>query len=245
MLPSPALKPETARRAGAGEVVGLIAAHHEARQIFEVVRGARPHLGRCLVVADGCHDDTAARARAAGAEVLEIPQRGGKGAALIAGWNHLLQDESVAAVLMLDGDGQHCASDIPAFLESWSHGSADLLIGERSFTDAAMPWARRLTNRFMSAVIRKLVNSSCRDTQCGFRLASREFLTSRKWRAAHFEVESEMVLHAGNSGWTIANIPVRTIYRGRGSHIRVMPDLMRWLRLLGYEAKAMAAGSRR
>jgi hypothetical protein len=77
-----------------------------------------------------------------------------------------------------------------------------------------------------------MAKSPCADTQCGFRLASRAFLRSRKWRSTHFVLETEMILHAGAEGWATKDIPVQTIYNGNGSHIRVLPDLRRWLRLL-------------
>ncbi|MFX5714032.1 glycosyltransferase, partial [Acinetobacter baumannii] len=50
----------------------LVPAHNEAGGIAEVIAGIRAQLAqgdRVLVVADNCSDDTAAIARAAGAEV--------------------------------------------------------------------------------------------------------------------------------------------------------------------------------
>lgn len=241
-LPSPVWKPEAARHPGVGEVVGLIAAHNEARHIFEVVRGARQHLRRCLVVADGCSDQTAKHAREAGAEVLELSCRQGKASALLMGCSYLLQDRDAGGVLMLDGDGQHAPDDIPNFLQAWRNGHEHLLVGARDLSSSAMPWARRWTNRLMSQIVRKMAKSPCTDTQCGFRLASRAFLKSQKWHSTHFELETEMILNAGAGGWATKDVPVRTIYHGSGSHIRVLPDLMRWLGLLARRPKRRKTG---
>jgi glycosyltransferase involved in cell wall biosynthesis len=215
-----------------GRVAGLIAAHNEARQIGAVVNGGRKHIDQWLVVADGCSDDTVARAAAAGAEVLAWPKPCGKASALRAGWRHLLNDPAIGAIAMLDGDGQHDPADLPWLLEAWRERSCALVVGQRNLADAAMPAARRLTNRFMSAVIRRLAHAEWGDTQCGFRLASRAFLLSRHWQATHFELETEMLLHAAAAGWPVSGIPVRTIYTGQPSHIRALPDCRRWLRLL-------------
>jgi glycosyltransferase involved in cell wall biosynthesis len=232
--PDPTWSPETASD---DEVVGLIAAHNEAAHIFEVVAGGRRYLPRWLVVADGCEDATAALARAAGAEVIENPTRQGKASALSMGWKHLLQDPHIEAVLMLDGDGQHATEDIPAFLKAWSRGRSQLLVGQRDLTSPTMPWARRFTNQWMSRVVQELSGVSCPDTQCGFRLASRAFLSSRKWRSTHFELETEMILCLGSCNQAVENIPVRTIYHKEESHIRVWPDFVRWLRLLSERPK--------
>ena len=183
-------------------------------------------------MADGCTDATASLARAAGADVLESPSRQGKATALLMGWRHLLRERSVSAILMLDGDGQHAPEEIPAFLKVWSTAGCDLLVGQRDLSAPAMPCLRQLTNRLMSGAIQRLSGIRCPDTQCGFRLASRAFLSSRAWRSTHFELESEMILHAGADRWTVQNLPVKTIYHGKRSYIRVWPDLKRWLHLL-------------
>src|SRR5437899_2944035 len=62
----------------------VIPAFDEVGTIAEVVRGACPY-GPVLVVDDGSSDGTAVAAETAGAMVLEIPRRRGKGAALRAG----------------------------------------------------------------------------------------------------------------------------------------------------------------
>lgn len=85
----------------------VIPAHNEAAGIAATVASLRATspAARILVVADNCSDDTAALARAAGAEVVERHdcERHGKGFALAFGRDHL----SLAppeAVLVLDAD---------------------------------------------------------------------------------------------------------------------------------------------
>jgi GT2 family glycosyltransferase len=59
-----------------------------------------------VVVADNCRDATAARARAAGARVIErrAPERPGKGAALADAFAAVLADPAVDAVAVVDAD---------------------------------------------------------------------------------------------------------------------------------------------
>ncbi len=76
--------------------VVLVPAHDEADGIGATLASLRAALGprdRILVVADNCTDDTAGRARAEGAEVIERrePDRRGKGYALAFGIAHLAE----------------------------------------------------------------------------------------------------------------------------------------------------------
>lgn len=86
----------------------LVPAHDEALGIAATVGGIRAQLcegDRVVVVADNCSDDTAARARAAGAEVIvrDEPLRRGKGYALDFGLRHL-EAAPPQAVAIVDAD---------------------------------------------------------------------------------------------------------------------------------------------
>ncbi len=79
----------------------LIPAYNEAATVADVVAvalGAR--LGSVLVVSDGSNDQTAAHAKAAGADVLDLPRNLGKGGAVVAGARHLQTD----VLVLLDAD---------------------------------------------------------------------------------------------------------------------------------------------
>ncbi|MGB3739320.1 MAG: glycosyltransferase [Pontixanthobacter sp.] len=85
----------------------LIPAHDEAAVIADTVEALRiaAPSARILVVADNCTDDTAARAREAGAQCVERDDsaRRGKGYALAFGRDHLA-DAPPHAVIVLDAD---------------------------------------------------------------------------------------------------------------------------------------------
>ena len=98
-----------------GPILALIPAYDEGPRIGAVVEAASRHLP-VVVIDDGSHDDTADRARAAGATVLAQLPNAGKGAALRMGFRHAL-DAGAPAVVTLDADGQHDPAEIPAFLE--------------------------------------------------------------------------------------------------------------------------------
>jgi cellulose synthase/poly-beta-1,6-N-acetylglucosamine synthase-like glycosyltransferase len=99
-----------ARRSDYGSVAILVPAHNEATGITATIAGLRqvaPVGTRILVVADNCTDDTAARARRAGAEVIERSDQDfrGKGYALAFG-RDLLADSPPTTVIVIDADCQ-------------------------------------------------------------------------------------------------------------------------------------------
>ena len=89
-------------------VAVLVPAHNESTHVLPTIGCLRGELGprdRLVVIADNCTDDTAALARAAGAEVVERSDatRRGKGYALAFGVDHLRRDPP-AVVLVVDAD---------------------------------------------------------------------------------------------------------------------------------------------
>lgn len=111
---------QTVRRASrSGErrrLAILMPAHNERSLIADTLHSILPQLhefDRLLVVADNCTDDTAAIARAEGAEVLvrsNLLQRG-KGYALDFGIHHLAHDPP-ETVIIIDADCQAASGSI-------------------------------------------------------------------------------------------------------------------------------------
>lgn len=95
-------------RGGTPRTAVIVPAHDEAEAIAATVAALHavlPPGARLIVIADNCSDDTAARARAAGAEVVERhdPHRRGKGFALDRARDHLLGDPP-EVVVVVDAD---------------------------------------------------------------------------------------------------------------------------------------------
>ena len=213
----------------AARVVALVPGYNEGPRIAAVVRGALDHLP-VIVVDDGSGDDTAARAREAGATVIEQRPNAGKGAALRAGFRHAL-DAGYDAVLTLDADGQHDPAEIPTFLEAFAaEPPPDLVIGRRNFR--AMPPIRRLSNTIGGMAFSWAVGREIPDNQSGYRLIGRRILASTiDSDEGGFEFEVEMITTCIRLGGTIAWVPIRTIYAGAPSHIRPIDHLRSFIRI--------------
>ncbi len=107
-LPARVVAPRTKPRAARARIAVLVPAHDEAGGIEQTLRAVLPQLrpgDRLLVVADNCSDDTAERARRAGAQVVERSHATdrGKGFALAFGVDALRGDPP-GLVVILDAD---------------------------------------------------------------------------------------------------------------------------------------------
>jgi glycosyltransferase involved in cell wall biosynthesis len=213
---------------GLGDVAVLIPALDCAATVGEVVRGAREILPTVVVVNDGSKDETAARAAAAGATVLDHAVTRGKGAALMTGmaW---LNERGAARVVTMDGDGQHLAGEIEKLLQMSASEPSALIVGARRI-ETAVSSARLFGNRFANRWVEIACGQALPDTQSGFRLYPLRDTLALGVRARHFGFETEVLIRAARAGIPIRSVPVRVYYppvAQRVSHFRPFVDTVR------------------
>ncbi|MCX6996109.1 MAG: glycosyltransferase family 2 protein [Kiritimatiellaeota bacterium] len=222
----------------------IIPAFQEAAAIQGVVRAIRAQGLAVVVVDDGSADATAAEAEKGGAIVLRHARNQGKGVALRTGFAYARQ-HGYAAVITLDGDGQHDPADLPALLAAYARGGADVLVGNRMTDVARMPRIRRWTNRFMSWLLSRMMGQTVPDTQCGYRLFRCDVLPELPLTAERYAAESEILLEAARRGLRIGAVPVKTIYGGERSKVHPVSDTVRFLAMVWrYQRKAKQDGTR-
>src|SRR4051812_32262382 len=107
--------PTQSKLSDTGPILAVIPAYNEDRFIASVVLKARHFVDEVIVVDDGSTDETVALAEACGAHVIRQPSNQGKAAAINAGFL-IARERNASAVVLLDGDGQHSPTDIPALL---------------------------------------------------------------------------------------------------------------------------------
>ncbi|HEX5399493.1 MAG TPA: glycosyltransferase family 2 protein [Verrucomicrobiae bacterium] len=210
------------------DCIAVIPCFDEAASITRVVADVLRHLPNVLVVDDGSSDATVENAQSAGAETFRLPKNLGKGAALRCGWQRA-RKSGFKWVLLLDGDGQHAADDIPNFFQCAEATGVEMVVGNRMDNAGAMPFVRRCVNRWMSRRISRLTGVELPDSQCGFRLVHLETLSSLALNANRFEIESAMLAAFLAAGKAVRFVPVQTIYKNRGSKIRPLADSWRWI----------------
>jgi glycosyltransferase involved in cell wall biosynthesis len=113
----------------AGDLLVVIPAFNEADSIGQVLADLdREVAAHVLVVSDASTDQTAAVARAAGAQVIELPQQIGAWGATQTGFRYARR-AGYARVACLDADGQHAPGSLLPLLRQHEAGGADVVIG--------------------------------------------------------------------------------------------------------------------
>jgi hypothetical protein len=130
----------------------------------------------------------------------------------------------------MDADGQHSPADLCLFLEeAQKYPTMGLCIGARDMRTGIMPPARILSNRLTSEILTLLTKQRIRDSQCGYRMYSRELVASINIEYDRFQMESEVILKAAAKKFQVHCVPVQTLYlRGGTSHISHITDTLRW-----------------
>jgi glycosyltransferase involved in cell wall biosynthesis len=211
------------------KVLGIIPAYNEAGKIGQVLSTALKYLP-VLVIDDGSSDTTAQIAESSGAKVFRQKPNQGKGLALRAGFLHAIE-AGFEAVVTLDADGQHDPDEIPAFLRAYQRNRADLIIGERDFSQ--IPLVRRFANSLGKWSFSWAVGQPIRDNQSGYRLISRRMMEAVLGsRESGFEFEVEMIVVCIQKGFTLEWVPIRTIYGGEGSHIQPFKHTVEFTRMV-------------
>ncbi|MCC6147588.1 MAG: glycosyltransferase family 2 protein [Anaerolineaceae bacterium] len=217
------------------KILVLIPAYNESVHIAGVIERAKRFLP-VVVVDEGSTDDTMEQAKNAGADVLLQRPNQGKGAALIRGFQYALEYK-YDAVVMLDADGQHDPAEIPLFLESYTSGNADLVIGERDFSK--IPFIRRNTNTIGRKMFSWAVGVHVPDNQSGYRLLSARLMKKTiESRERNFEFEVEMIAICLKQGWKLTWVPIQTIYADEESHIKPLRHIYHYFRIV-WKARRM------
>lgn len=209
----------------------IIPAYNEADRIESVVRQALQHVSLVVVIDDGSTDATARIAEAAGAMAVRHPVNMGKGASLVSGFN-FAREKKCETLITLDADGQHDPGEIPRFLDAYQRLRIPVLIGNRLWDSRSMPLIRRVTNKWMSRLLCRMMNVYIPDTQCGFRLYRCEILSFVHTGAQRFAMESEILLHLALRGFRMDSIRISTIYKGQKSRINPLVDTVRFFMML-------------
>jgi glycosyltransferase involved in cell wall biosynthesis len=191
-------------------VLVVVPALNEEQTVGTVVREIVRALGAdVLVVDDGSNDRTAAIARASGARVLQHPFNLGVGAALRSGFRWAAE-HGYAAVLQVDGDGQHDPADGRRLLARIEADVADIAVGSRFAAGYRVGTGRRVVMRLLSRTVSRRLGVTITDTTSGFRAFGKRAVErfARAYPSAYLSDTVEALLLAGDWGFTVVEEPV-------------------------------------
>jgi len=217
-----------------GNVAAVIPALNEALRIRDVVEGALRHCDHVVVIDDGSDDDTLACISDLPVTVLQHQQRMGKGASLRDGFRAALA-QGAAAVLTMDGDGQHSADDIPRLLDAANRYPGYIVIGARLRKRSQQPLYRRLANEFGDWGIAWGTGYQIADSQSGQRLYPAAVAGLEDVPGEDFVFEAQILISAARElGTRCVSVPIESRYKNvhsseefRASHFKPVRDFTR------------------
>lgn len=196
--------------------IALVPARNEEGWVGETVRALEGlPVDEVVVVDGGSRDGTAAEARAAGARVLVLPRRAGKGDALEAALDRL---RPVDRYLFVDADLGVTAAEAAALLEVVAEGRGDLAIA--ALPRDAAHGGFRLVKRTSAAVIRMLSGFEAQEPLSGQRALTREVLSAVRPLAGGFGLETAMTIDAVRMGFRVVEVPLAMRHRSTGRDAR-------------------------
>ena len=203
------------------EVVVGIPAYNAGESIAAVVERALPYAAEVVVVDDGSRDETAERAREAGATVVVHERNRGYGGALKTLFQEAASREA-AHLVVIDADGQHDPADIPTLVQTQSRDESDIVIGSRYVgeRDTRIPFVRSLglsvINNLTNASLGKLRPSGfIRDTQSGYRaysLPATRSLASDPSIGNNMGASTDILYHAHRNRLSVSEVGTTISY---------------------------------
>ena len=208
----------------------LIPCRDEATSIAKVVAAFRRELPQAAVwVCDNAsRDDTAARARAAGARVL-TETRTGKGHAVRA----LFSAADADVLLLVDGDDTYDAGSAKAMIRTLQDEHCDMVIARRVTPRAEAGDAYRRGhqwgNRVFASAVSRLFGRRVDDVFSGYRAFTRRFARSFPALSRGFEIETELTVHALDLGVRFRELesPYGARAEGSASKLNTLRDGVR------------------
>jgi glycosyltransferase involved in cell wall biosynthesis len=212
----------------------LIPAYNPAAPLVELVCALRDNEFRKIVIVDDgsanadIFDEIAARVSVT---ILRHSKNLGKGAALKTGFNYISEQypHEAQTVITVDADGQHLSADVTRIALRASKAPQNMILGVRDF-QGRVPLRSAFGNALTSLVLRKAKSINLSDTQTGLRAIPMSFAISCcDITSNRYEFELESIVLANESGISIQELPITTVYvdNNESSHFRPILDSMR------------------
>jgi glycosyltransferase involved in cell wall biosynthesis len=215
----------------------VIPAFNEGRRLGATLEAVLGYLrdtsfDRCevVVVDDGSTDDTVAvaeRFHATHPEVrlLRNPGNRGKGYSV----RHGMLEASGDWILFTDADLSAPIEELARLLDAAAHHQAAVAIGsralDRSLIGVHQSWFRENAGRIFNLLVRLIAGLRFADTQCGFKLFTRDAAHQvfRRLRLERFGFDAEALYLARKLGFQAIEVPVRWSH-SEGTKVRMLRD---------------------
>jgi glycosyltransferase involved in cell wall biosynthesis len=210
----------TAPDSASCRVAVLIPCFDEEATIAGVVaefRAALP-VADIYVFDNASRDESARRARDAGAHVVREPRRG-KGHVVQA----MLRTVDADVYVLVDGDGTYPAPAVTALMAPLLEGRADMVVGSRLHPAAVSDFdvLNRWGNRLFVVLVRLLFGISVTDLLSGYRAFTRAFARAICITSEGFQIDTELTIRAVQARFRVVETPVNLRRRPPGGHSKI------------------------
>ncbi len=229
------LPPERASSSPVTDAWLVVPLFEEAAVIGEVVTEARKVFPNVVCVDDGSTDDSARRAREAGAVVVHHPVNLGQGAALQTGIEWVLERTDADYLVTFDADGQHQVRDAADMVHRARTEGLAVVFGSRFLDDRTRPGLlRRVVLKLAVWVTNRTTGLRLTDAHNGLRVIRRDAAAHVDLRQDRMAHATEIVAQLGRTGLPWAEHPVHLLYtdysRAKGqsllNSVNILVDLV-------------------
>lgn len=196
----------------------MVCAYNEERGLQSMLPRIPPtvlgHDVEVIVLDDGSTDATAEVARQQGCTIVIGDTNQGKGSMMRQGLQ-FVGGRHFAAIVFMDGDGQHRPEDLSKLIAPILDRSADVVIGSRylwSTGRESTPRNRYVVRSATVAVLDRILSLTITDPYSGYRALSPAASRCVEFVGDRYESELEMLFCAARSQMRVAEVPIARIY---------------------------------
>ena len=208
----------------------IIPTYNNASTLAGVIKEVAACCNHIIVVNDGSTDNTVAIVQEFPVvQLISYKKNKGKGWALRTAFSYACK-QGYHYAITIDSDGQHFASDLPAFIEKLQTMPGSLIIGSRNMDQSSVPGKSSFGYKFSNFWFKVETGIRCPDTQSGYRLYPLETIGKMHFYTTKFEFEIEILVRLAWKGTPITAVPVTVHYapkETRISHFRPTIDFIR------------------
>ena len=196
----------------------ILPTKNEVGGIAQLINESRPYVDEIIVVDGHSTDGTFEAAQGAGADLVVLDDKNGKGGAYKVGVRHA----KFQNVVFMDADGSHDPAVIPLMVAQLKNGTADLVVGSRirGGSDELHGDFDNFLRALGSGIITALINwkwkASITDALNGFRAIRKPVFTALELRCNDFDIEQHMLCQAMRKGFRVAEVPAHESCRKWG-----------------------------
>lgn len=208
----------------------LIPAYEPTEKMLSLVRELKSRTNyKILIIDDGSGNrfkELFDKVEEYGCTVLHHSENKGKGEALKTGFNYIYSECQPDRVVCADSDGQHQVDDIIKLADTIDDSKKEMVLGVRQFK-GNVPFKSRFGNSISAFSFKLATGISLNDTQTGLRGYPYNLMP---WLCSvdgkRFEYELNLLLRAKESGISINQLTIATIYENnnKGTHFRPIHD---------------------